>query len=306
MARGTGARNDFDAEAAGPARWHQTLVLPDGRRLGYADYGDPAGRPVIGLHGTPGSRLMLQGGDEPARRLGIRLIAPDRPGLGLSDPQPGRSYGDHARDVAILADRLGIARFPVAGVSGGGPYAAACGALIPERLTGAVVVSGVAPVRGPDATPGLQRKHRLLFGAGARAPAFLRAIMTVVRRAWQRRPEATYRQVLAMNPPVDQAVMRQPDVRRALIEAALDAFRQGSSGPAAEVALFGRPWGFRLNQVTVPIKLWHGEEDRLVPVTMGRHMASRMPRVRATFIPGAGHYWVFDHMETVLRAAIEP
>ena len=283
----------------------RTMTLKDGRTLGFAEYGDPRGRAVIGFHGTPGSRLMLRIADGTARAQGVRLIAPDRPGFGLSDPMPERRYPDFARDVEALLDHLGVERVALAGVSGGGPYALACAASMPERISHALLVSGVAPVVGPDATPGLSRRHRIIFAWGARAPRLLRALTGYAQRVWKRDPDAVFRRIVAMNPPVDRAIMTRPAVREVLIAALRDAFRRGGGPAATEIALFGRPWGFRLQDVRVPVGLWHGEGDRLVPVRMGRHMAGLLPDCRASFIPAAGHYWVFDHLETLIGAAAE-
>lgn len=284
----------------------RTMTLADGRTLGFADYGDPQGRPVIGFHGTPGSRLMLRIADETARRQQVRLIAPDRPGFGLSDPMPERRYPDFARDVEALLDHLRLDRVALAGVSGGGPYALACAARMADRISHALVVSGVAPLVGPDATPGLSRRHRIIFAWGARAPRLLRAVTGYAQRVWKRDPDAVFRRIVAMNPPVDRAIMTRPEVRDTLIAALRDAFRRGGGPAATEIALFGRPWGFRLQDVRVPVGLWHGEADRLVPARMGRHIAGRLPHCRASFIGGAGHYWVFDHFDALIRAAAEP
>lgn len=285
---------------------HASIVLEDGRKLGYATYGDDLGQPVLAFHGTPGSRLMLAICDEPARRRAVRLIAPDRPGFGLSDPMPGRRYGDFAGDVAALADHLGLTRFAVAGVSGGGPYALACGARIHDRISQALMVSGVGPVRGPDATPGLARRHRLIFGLGARAPGLLRIVTRLVGRTWRKDPDRAFDRIVGMNPPGDRRIMTRPEVRTVLIAALRDAFQRGGGPAATEIELFGRPWGFRLADVRIPIRLWHGEADWLVPARMGRHMAERLPVCDPTFIPGAGHYWVFDHVDALIAAAIEP
>src|SRR5208282_1859736 len=135
--------------AAGAAE-DRHIVLADGRKLGYSEYGAQRGLPVLGFHGTPGSRFMFRLVHEPARRLGLRIIAPDRPGFGLSDYQENRTLSDWANDVSALADKLGLARFGVAGISGGGPYVAACAALLPERVTAAALISPVGPLHSPD------------------------------------------------------------------------------------------------------------------------------------------------------------
>jgi len=262
--------------------------------------------PIFGFHGTPGSRLMLEVADAPARRCGVRLIAPDRPGFGLSDFQPERTFCDWPDDVLALAEALGIARFAVAGVSGGGPYALACAFKLATRLTGIGVISGMGPVAGPEATPGLDRMHRLLFGLWSKVPGLTRRLMGLAKRGWDRVPEKMYARIVRFAPKVDRAIMTRDDVRAALIDGLADGFRVDGRGVAHELILFGRAWDFSLADIAVPVALWHGDNDHLVPVAMGRHMAARIPECRAEFVPGAGHYWVFDHIETLLRRLSAP
>lgn len=281
----------------------RTILLADGRRLGFAEYGDRSGQAVLGLHGTPGSRLMFALADQPARRQSVRLIAPDRPGFGLSDPMPTRRYLDGAADLEELLDQLGQDRVTLVGVSGGGPYALAAAAHMPARVTQAIVVSGVAPVAGPEATGNLDRAHRILFGWGARAPRLLRAVTGLVGRSWRRHPDRVFERVIRMNLPADRAIMSRPEVRAALTAGLKDAFVRGGGSVATEIALFGRPWGFSLRDVRVPVRLFHGAIDRLVPARMGRHLAALLPRCQAEIVPDAGHYWVFDNVERLLKLA---
>jgi pimeloyl-ACP methyl ester carboxylesterase len=278
------------------------VALADGRRLAYAEYGDPDGAPLFAFHGTPGSRLMLSLADGPARSLRLRLIAPDRPGFGRSDFQPGRTFAHWPDDVCALADALGIDRFGVAGISGGAPYAMACAWKVPHRLRSIGIVSGVGPLVGPNATADLSRGHRLLFGLAARSPRLARHLMEAVRLGWQRFPDRLFTRLVAWAPPQDRAIITRPEVRACLIKALLDAFRCGGRGVAQELVLFGSPWGFPLEEIRLPVHLWHGEADALVPPAMGRHIAASVPRCIAVFVPDAGHYWVFDHIEGLLRA----
>lgn len=282
------------------------IRLHDGRRLGYADYGEGDGAPVFAFHGTPGSRLMLRVADEPAKRLGIRLIAPDRPGFGLSNLQPGRTLVDWPDDLVQLADALGIRRFSVAGISGGGPYAAACAWKIAGRLDQVAIISGVGPVAGAELTPGLAWRHRALFGVSERAPRLTRRALRLGELAWKRAAGLAFGTVLAFAAPVDRPILRRESVRRALTDGIKEAFREGSAGLAHELALFARPWAFSLRQIEIPVRLWHGEADRLVPVAMGRHLAAAIPRCRAEFLPDAGHAWIFAHAEELLRALGAP
>jgi pimeloyl-ACP methyl ester carboxylesterase len=146
------------------------LTLRDGRRLAYSELGDPTGIPIIHHHGMPGSRLEHQAEPDFYRSMGVRVITPDRPGYGLSDPNPGRLLLDWPSDVAELADSLGIARFGVLGLSGGGIYALACGAAIPHRLTDVVVTGCPGPMQQPGALAEMRFLTRVGALLGAHAP----------------------------------------------------------------------------------------------------------------------------------------
>ncbi len=280
----------------------RVLRLRDGRRLGYAEYGQASGRPLVALHGTPGSRLMLRVADEPARRLGIRLIAPDRPGFGLSDPKPGRRLVDWPDDLAELADALGLARFALVGISGGGPYASACAHRIPGRLTSVGIVSGLGPVSERGALASLGREHRLVFTLARRAPWLLRGLAAFAHWRWQNHPETLLDRLRARLPAVDQAIMGRPEVGASLVVGFREAFRRGGQAAAQELHLFAEPWGFRLEEVSLPVRLWHGDADTIVPVGMAQALARALQHCRLEIRPGAGHYWFFDQIPMLLRA----
>ena len=283
-----------------------TLRLSDGRTLGYAQYGRPGGRPVFVFHGSPGSRVQVRAGHGPALARGIRLIAPDRPGLGLSTRLPGRQIADWPNDVRALADALGIARFAVIGISGGGPYVAACAWGLPERITRAGIISGVGPPGlGGRVCSGLRRRERVLVDLGLRTPWLLRAVMTSAAAPCRRWPEGIFARARALAAAADRAILDRPEVAECLIAGMKEAFRQGGRGPADDVLLLARPWTFRPEEIRVPVRLWHGEADAVVPVAMGRYLAAAIPGCRAEFIPGAGHYLVFDRLGAFLDAMTE-
>jgi pimeloyl-ACP methyl ester carboxylesterase len=284
----------------------RVLRLRDGRQLGYAEYGDRAGRPLIALHGTPGSRLMLRVADEQARRLGIHLIAPDRPGFGLSDPKPGRRLLDWPDDLAELADALGIGRFALVGISGGGPYAGACARRLPVRLASVGIVSGLGPLSDPAILRGLKREHRLSIGLARNAPWLLHALAALARRRWNNHPETLFARLRTRMPAVDQAIIGRPEVQANLVLSFREAFRRGGRAVAEELHLFTHPWGFRLEEVSVPVRLWHGDADTVVPVGMAHLQARALPQSRLEIRKGAGHYWFFDHIEMLLRAVSFP
>lgn len=281
-----------------------TLGLRDGRRLGYAKYGDPGGMPGFYFHGHPGSRLEAQLAHDAALARGIRIVALDRPGYGRSDLQPGRRMVDWPADVAEAADALGIDRFIVLGASGGGPYALACGRMLAGRVTRVGVVSGVGPYGTPGVTEGMRWQNRVGFQLGARFPFLARLIMRSMARQVRRNPERVVEAVARAMSGADAETARRPDVRRVLADDIGEAFRQGHLGAALDVVLLGRPWGFDLRDVAVPVLLWQGEADVLVPPAMGRHMASQLPDCRARFFPGEGHLLVIDHMAEILEAFV--
>lgn len=283
-----------------------TLCLSDGRTLGYAQYGAPAGRPVFVFHGSPGSRVQVRAAHGPALARGIRIIAPDRPGLGLSTRLPGRQITDWPNDVRALADALGIARFAVIGISGGGPYGAACAWALPERITCAGIISGVAPPsHGCAICGGLRRRERVVVDLALRMPWLLRAVMTVGAVPSRRWTEGFYARVRGMASPADRPILERSDVAECLIAGMKEAFRQGGRGPADELLLLARPWTFRPEEIRVPVRLWHGEADGVVPVAMGRHLAAIIPGCRAEFVPDAGHYLAFDRIGPCLDAMVE-
>lgn len=286
-------------------RTDEALTLRDGRTLGYAEYGCPEGEPGFYFHGHPGSRLEAQLAHEAAALKGVRIIALDRPGYGRSDFQPGRKILDWPNDVTEAADALGIQRFAVLGGSGGGPYALACARAIPERLTKAGVVSGVGPYDAPGATDGMRWQNRVGFQFGARFPTLARFIMWSMERQVRRNPVRTVEAVAQAMSGVDAEIVRRPEVRQALATVISEAFRQGSQGAAWDVVLLGRPWGFRLEEITTTVYLWHGEADVLVPPGMGRHQAERIPNCHARFFTGEGHLLLIDHMPEIIDELVD-
>ncbi|MCU0935798.1 MAG: alpha/beta hydrolase [Gammaproteobacteria bacterium] len=281
------------------------VSLPDGRVLAWAEVGDPRGRPVFYCHGFPGSRLEPRLADESAAQLEVRLIGVDRPGIGDSSPAPGRRLRDWPADLAAVADAFGLDRFAVIGVSAGGPYAAACGWALPERVQRVAVVCGLGPPgsAGPRArmhwyarlglraAVGFEPAARLLFGAFARA---VRSVGDRGYAQWVRRYAAP-----------DRAILGRPEVRSALLAAFREGARNGGAPLAGDLALLARPWDFPLDGVQAPVDLWHGEADRIVPPEMGHYVASRLKGCRARFLPDEGHFSLpIGHMDVILSALV--
>jgi pimeloyl-ACP methyl ester carboxylesterase len=288
-----------------PETTGKIIHLRDGRALGYAEYGDPAGKPVFFFHGLPGSRLQRYPDDSIAAELHARVITIDRPGIGLSDFQPGRKLLDWPADVAQLADTLKIDKFAAMGLSGGGPYLLACAYKLPERLTSAIVISGLAPLDRPGSTRGLNWPGRIAFGIARKAPSWL--IQLAFRpMAWkiQQSPARTSKILPISAPEADRAVFARPGVQAMDQEDLVEAYRNGVRGISWEVVVATRPWGFRLEDIDAKIYLWQGEEDITVPLHMGKYMARTLPNCEAKFCPGEGHTLMFNYWREILAKAL--
>lgn len=280
------------------------IRLRDGRRLGYAEHGVRNSKPVFLFHGIPGSRLLRHPDDSVATALDVRLIVPDRPGMGLSDFKPGRRLLDWPADVLDLADALGIERFAVLGFSGGGPYAAACGHALAQRVTAVGIISGVGPLDAPDALKGMLSSNRMGYAVGRWMPWFLwRWVFKLYYGGVREHPEKLA-QMSKEEPEADRAIFAESEVRRVFIENFAEAFRQGTVGAAWEGWLLSRPWGFRLERMAAPVHLWQGEADVVVTPAMGRYMACRIPNCRARFLPGEGHLILVMHWREILEELI--
>jgi pimeloyl-ACP methyl ester carboxylesterase len=265
------------------------LGLRDGRMLGYAEYGDPGGRPLVFLHGFPGSRLAGEILDEAARTGGVRVLAPERPGLGLSSPQPRRTLLETVQDVEALTDALGIGRFTVLGESGGGPYALACAHELPDRLDGVAVVCGLGPVAGSGATVGIAFKERLGYAAAARAPLLAARLLVPVGVCARKWPRQFLRLTRWQLGEADCEVLDGPLGDLVAADFA-EALRQGSRGVAQDLALLFRPWPFDPRAIRAPVTFFHGARDRTVSVAVAHELARTVPGSQLRIHELDGHF----------------
>jgi len=277
----------------------KAIRLPDGRDFAWIEIGHPDGHPVMFFHGTPSSRLALRGEATRIQACDVRLIAVDRPGYGLSTFQPRRKLVDWPDDVARLADHLGLDRLAVIGQSGGGPHANVCARFLGDRITVAGVTGGYCPLEPGRRVEQAETMSRL----SARAPWLARGIFAGVFFARDRWPEATKRAVQRVFPPADRPILTRPDVWTDLF---------GRSSPAAakaaaqDMAILGADWGFRLEDIKVPVQVWHGTEDRNVPFSQGEYQARTIPDATLHRLLGEGHLFLHDHLEEVLASVTEP
>ncbi len=276
------------------------IKLSDSRTLGYAEYGKPGGTPVFFFHGTPGSRFFRPP-DEITARLGVRLICVERPGYGESTFQPGRRMLDWPADIAQLADHLGISKFAVAGHSGGGPYVSACAFALPDRVTAAAILSGAGPMDTPDVRSGMSATNKFGLAVGRFIPWPLwQALIWVFYHRRADDPAADLDRGTGHRPQADEEQVRRPEVREACIRSEVEAFRHGLRGLAWDTRLLTRPWGFQLEDIRVPVHLWHGTDDDLATVAMARYVGGKIPGCKLTLCENEAHLLLFPHWEEIL------
>lgn len=290
--------------AADGARDRRTR-LPDGRELAWAEYGAPDGIPLLLFHGLPGCRLSVPEiwATEPA---GVRVIAPDRPGIGRSTFQPGRTLLNWGEDIRRLADLLGVERFLVAGVSAGGPYALAVASHLADRVTAVGSIAGSGPMDAGAGLKGMNRRNRVLFTMARRTPFLLRAPAAGSAYLMRTRPrsmvEAAARDRSLVE--ADRQVLRDRRFQDIETNAGPEVFRQGVRGFVEEIRLCVQPWGFDLEGVRPPVHLWHGACDGNVPLGMAEGLAARLPTARLTIFPGEGHLIVPTHWPEIVATLL--
>jgi pimeloyl-ACP methyl ester carboxylesterase len=279
-----------------------TLVLGDGRKLGYAEWGPRDAPAVLYFHGFPSCR------HEPLLALPFiehldvtaRVVALDRPGYGLSSFQSKRGFLDWPRDVAEAADQLGIDRFSVLGVSGGCPYALACGYVLGERVERIGIVVGAAPLEASGMSDTLMARlataNRVVRRVQFAAVSLLLTAM----------PGRSVNRTVSTMGEADKALMERADVRRWFTALVKEAMVHLGRGGAYEAGLYRKPWGFDPADVPVETLLWYAGDDRWIPPSAGRWLAERLPYGQFTLWPEHGHFtWaVGDEVADVLAALV--
>jgi pimeloyl-ACP methyl ester carboxylesterase len=271
------------------------IALPDGRTLRYVEAGDRSGRPVIALHTSPGSKLLYEQHVADAARRGIRLISYDRAGYGGSTARPGRTTVDEASDVRAIADHLGIDRFAVWGHSKGGSYALACAAVLPDRLVAVASLGAVAPftAEGLDWFDGVSPTNIAEFQLLTKDPAAWRIkIAREVEAARDITQEEFDRSAFGSAPDADRAVLT-PELLAYGRAQMLDALAPGPDGFIDDNLSDIPPWGFEPSSIKVPLQLWHGMDDSIVPLSHAKWLAAHLPGAEIHLEPGEGHVSLF-------------
>jgi pimeloyl-ACP methyl ester carboxylesterase len=284
------------------------IKLENGAVIAFEEYGNANGEPVIFCHGWPSSRIMARLTDEPARDLGIRIISPDRPGISASSLQPDRKLTDWPRLVERIADHLAIRDFRMLAISGGAPYAYATAAAMPDRLRTIAIVAGAPPITEVSDTNALLPLYRWMLALYRTRPRLLRRLFYLARPVLSLRPPVRLRPLvlkMLLLRPCDAESLRDAAAFEAIFESQRRAWRASAEGVIADAQIYAEPWGFALEDVHVPVRLWHGKQDRAFSIHLAEEVAKRLPNCKARFVDGAGHYSLpIRHMREILEDLI--
>jgi pimeloyl-ACP methyl ester carboxylesterase len=275
------------------------LELGSGRSLGYAHFG-PRHWPAVFVLDGPGSRGLSRAMARIAGDLGVRLIAPDRPGFGASTPDPARSFLSWPADLVALADELAADRVGIVAQSGGCPYALASAYRVPGRVARVAVIGGIAPLASRAVRVGMARQMRMTLMLARRSPWLLRRTLAAIARQARRSPERVARRIVESAPPADRRALADEELWRIHVRTTAEAF----ASPAAiafELELLTRPWGFELGDVRVPVAIWQGELDTTHPPAMAFQLAEQIPESELYLVPEVGTFGMVERYEEILR-----
>jgi pimeloyl-ACP methyl ester carboxylesterase len=279
------------------------LRARDGRVIAVEILGDDDATPVLLCHGLGDSRLSAQSLEQAARELGLRVVAPDRPGIGGTDRRWLRQLADWADDAAVVLDVLRVDSASLLGVSGGGPFAAACAARIPARVRSLMLVCPLGLAEWP--TVGMAQGERLSLALATHAPAFGGWSMGRLAALARRSPDTFLWLATTNLPDVDIRALQQPGMRESFLACYIEAFRRGGWGVAQDLRLLTRPWGFDLSSITASTSIHHGDADTTVPVQHARLYADAIPGARLQIHSGEGHLSILSHPQDILAALSE-
>jgi len=273
----------------------------DGSVIAVEVAGEPGAAPVLLCHGLADSRLSAWLFTQAARELGVCVVAPDRPGTGLTDPLGLRQVADWVDDAVLVLNALRADSAALLGISGGGPYAAACAARLPDRVSRLTLV---APLGQPEwPTRGMAAGQRASLEIARRAPAFGGWFLDRLAVLARRSPALFLRVATSEMPDSDRRALGHPSMREMFLTCYIEAFRQGSAGAAQDLRVLTRPWGFDLGSVRAPTSVHHGDADTTVPLQHARRYAAAIPGAQLQTHPGHGHFSILAIAQQMLAPA---
>lgn len=278
-----------------------SVRLGDGRWMAYAQYGAPDGAVVVNAHGGLACRLDVAAADDAARTAGVRLISPDRPGIGSSDPQPGRTILDWADDVAAMLDQLGAEHFSALGWSMGGQYAAALAWALPDRVKRVAIIAGALPLTEPGVFARLPAFDRIYTRLSQRAPRLVKPCFSAMALGARTAPTLYGRFAAGQLGAADAAVLRDEGYDE-FSRMSAEALRR-PAGVVEDYRAWMRPWGFSPEQITIPVDVWGGQQDELVKPAWPRELARRIPGATLHERPG-GHFLAHLYYPEILTRLV--
>jgi pimeloyl-ACP methyl ester carboxylesterase len=284
----------------------QTMLLRDGRTLGFAEWGDLNGKPVFFFGGSNSARCFRHPDDSIIREMDIHLYTFDRPGQGLSTRQPQRRLLDWPEDIRDFATQKSISRFAVVAASQGGPYGAACAYALPELVSSVSLVSGVAGLEDSAVTATQNRMIRTQIFIARRVPWLLALQGNLMRPLLKgERAKKLVGSLLSNLPDIDKQAMSAPRAIDLMIEDIREGMRQGGAGGVDDMRAVVTDWGFRLEDIRTKAFIWQGADDPNVTPAMARFMAERIPNNETVFVPGAGHLLIISHWRKILEQLVD-
>ena len=281
-----------------------SIRLPDGRKLAYAEYGDPNGDPVFYFHSLSGGRLECGHGEKILVKHHIRLIAPDRPGFGASDPKRDRNALDWAEDIKALTTHLGIDRFGILSLGAGGAYGLACSYVMPERIHHLCMVSvtGLQPDSETIQNCGALPIYRTALRMAIHMPGLLSQTVRMIYKVFMRDIDQYWQRIY---PSLCESDRQQIEHHRDLLKSAfLDSGQQGSNEVAREFKLFVSPWGFDVSDIQTPITIWHGRENRHAPMSLCHAMVAKLQHAELIEKEDEGFYMIYKLWPEIIEKLV--
>lgn len=284
-----------------PCSENNTLNLPDGRKLGYARFGDPDDFPVLFFHGIPGSRLQRPLKLEYLKELSLCLYGIERPGIGLSTPKSDRRIRDWSEDIRYFCISQGFNKTAVVGISGGSPYALAISRFQEDLVASLTLISGMAPLYEKPVFKHLPLRTRLLFSIAHKAPVFSAGITHLFLHLTGRRIDRLFSLLLTHLPECDKILLTNPSVMDLFSKDLGEALRNGSRELIREVALLLEPWGFLPEDIRQNVHIWHGKKDTILPVRLAEILMARLPRTESHLFSEKGHFFALEEAYQIFK-----
>lgn len=269
------------------------ILLNDGRKLGYKEYGDSNGFPVIGLHGTPGSRIWFKTDDDISKKIGVRLITIDRPGYGLSTKKKNRKISDFNNDINQLLEELKIRKFSIFGVSGGGAYALSYAANQNKLLFKAGIVASIFPFRKGKIPKEMCKPNRIAFILARKLPWLLKYTYKKQKSLIDKYPQlfiSSIKKNISHLCKTDQKIVLNDEITQTTLLHLKEAFNINSNEAVNELRLFYNDWNINFKTIRATVEVWHGEDDTLSPIDGIKYLVTKIPNVRTNYLESQGHF----------------